>query len=65
MCWTDLRGVVRGKSGKFGDGGGMRGKKQERGSMRQGAKIEGEGQRDTGESSPGSGTGTGEKFCGR
>ena len=50
-----------GQSGKIGDGGGMRGKKQEKGSVRQGAMIEAE----TGEISPESGTGSGEKFCGR
>ena len=57
--------MVRGQLGEFGDGGGMRGRRQERGSVRRGAKFEGDGGRETGKNCPGSGTGSREKFCGR
>ena len=41
--------MVRGHMGLFGDGGGLRGCEQGRGSVRQGARIEGDGGGETGE----------------
>ena len=43
---------------------GMRGQKQERECVRQGAKNEGEGGRETWKIGPETGAGRGEKFCG-